>query len=153
MSELTEIYQEIILDHNKRPRNFGELPGCTCSAEGYNPLCGDELTVHLLVEDDKVVDIRFEGQGCAISKASASLMTLAVKGKTLAKVKAIIQEVCTMLTGIEEPEELEPLGDIAALSGVRRFPMRIKCATLAWHTLKAALEGKKMTTTEVDETL
>tara|TARA_B100001248_G_scaffold262395_1_gene258141 strand:+ start:84343 stop:84789 length:447 start_codon:yes stop_codon:yes gene_type:complete len=148
MSELSEIYQEIILDHNKRPRNFGELPESTCSADGHNPLCGDELTIYVIVDGDTVCDIRFEGQGCAISKASASLMTLKVKGKPLAEVKEAILEVCDMLTAQEEPADLDALGDLAALSGVRQFPMRIKCATLAWHTLKAALEGNTKTTTE-----
>jgi nitrogen fixation NifU-like protein len=147
MSDLADLYQEIILDHNKRPRNFRDMPACTCSAEGNNPLCGDEVKVFVQLAEDKLADVSFLGQGCAISKASASLMTAKAKGRSEAEVRALSSEVRAMLLG---PEQELPagLGDIAALSGVRRFPARIKCAMLPWHALEAALEGKSTVTTE-----
>jgi nitrogen fixation NifU-like protein len=144
MDDLTELYQEIILEHNKHPRNTGVLENPTCSAEGYNPLCGDEVTVYVNIEDNKLIDICFTCQGCAISKASASLMTLALKHKSLNEAKSAVKQLCNLLTNPEEPtaEQLEQLGDLAALSGVRRFYARIKCATLVWHTLEDALKNK-----------
>lgn len=136
-----ELYQEIILEHNKRPQNFRCLEHPTHSAEGDNPLCGDEITVFLEIQEGIVQDVGFQGQGCAISKASASLMTQAIKHKSLNDVKNLVQTICTMLTQECEPSTntLDQLGDIAALSGVRKFHARIKCASLAWHTLEAAI--------------
>jgi nitrogen fixation NifU-like protein len=147
MSELADLYQEIILDHNKRPRNFREMPECTCSAEGQNPLCGDEVKVFVRLDDDKLADVSFRGEGCAISKASASLMTVKAKGRTSEAARALSSDVRSMLLG---PEQTPPadLGDIAALSGVRKFPARIKCAMLPWHALEAALDGQSTATTE-----
>lgn len=139
MSDLRDLYQEVILDHNRRPRNFGALEPHTHAADGYNPLCGDKLKLHLRVEGDRIADIAFEGSGCAISKASASLMTEAVKGKSLDDAAAISEKVRGMLTGTGDPVDEDAMGALAALSGVREFPVRIKCATLSWHTLKAAL--------------
>jgi nitrogen fixation protein NifU and related proteins len=142
MSDLRELYQEVILDHNKRPRNFQKLEGANRTAEGYNPLCGDQITVYLSVEDDVIKDISFQGSGCAISKASASLMTTSVKGKTQAEAEVLFDRVHTMLTG-ERDTTVDPheLGKLAVLSGVCEFPARVKCASLAWHTLRAALKG------------
>lgn len=144
MSDLMDLYQEIILDHNRQPRNFGSLADCNHDAEGYNPLCGDRLNVYLTVVDDVIRDIRFDGSGCAISKASASLMTEAVKGKTLAEAEVLFDGFHELLTGDpsvrgEAPAEL---GKLAVFEGVREFPVRVKCATLAWHTLHAALSGE-----------
>jgi nitrogen fixation NifU-like protein len=147
MSELTDLYQEIILDHNKRPRNFRELPDCTCQADGVNPLCGDEVAVFVKLEDGKLADVAFQGQGCAISKASASMMTGKTRGKTETEARAMSAQVRDMLLG-PETEPPRELGDLAALSGVRKFPARIKCAMLPWHTLESALDGQSMTSTE-----
>ncbi|MEM7145146.1 MAG: Fe-S cluster assembly sulfur transfer protein SufU [Verrucomicrobiota bacterium] len=150
MEELAELYQEIILSHNKRPRNAGELDEYTGQAEGYNPLCGDHFTIYVKEGDEGLIDeVRFSGDGCAISTASASMMTEAVKGKTRAEVEARIAEVAEMLTSKEEPVfDLETMGELGVLAGVRRFPARIKCATLAWHALAAALKGGETVTTE-----
>ncbi|MEM8954940.1 MAG: Fe-S cluster assembly sulfur transfer protein SufU [Verrucomicrobiota bacterium] len=149
MDDLAELYQEIILSHNKRPRNAGELETYTGQAEGYNPLCGDHFTVFVKEKDGRIEDIRFHGDGCAISTASASMMTEAVKGKAREDVEARIEEVAEMLTSKEEPElDLDRLGEVGVLLGVRRFPARIKCATLAWHALAAALEGGNRVSTE-----
>jgi nitrogen fixation NifU-like protein len=140
MSELSELYQELILDHNRRPRNFGTLPDANRSAEGYNPLCGDRLKVFVKLEGDRIAGISFEGSGCAISKASASLMTDAVKGQTVGDAHALFDRVHTMLTlPLDRAVDESGIGKLAVLSGVREFPVRIKCASLAWHTLKAAL--------------
>jgi nitrogen fixation NifU-like protein len=140
MSDLRELYQEVILDHNKQPRNFHKLEGATRTVEGYNPLCGDQLTVYVRLEDDVIKDISFYGSGCAISKASASLMTASVKGKTRDEAEALFANVHSMLTGTQEATaDPEALGKLAVLSGVREFPARVKCASLAWHTLHAAL--------------
>ena len=147
MSDLTDLYQEIILDHNKRPRNYREIPGCTCAAEGHNPLCGDEVKVFVQVRDGKLSDVAFQGQGCAISRASASMMTGKTKGRGTDEARALSSQVRAMLLGAEA-EPPQELGDLAALSGVRRFPARVKCALLPWHTLEAALEGKNAATTE-----
>lgn len=140
MNELQDLYQEILLDHYKRPRNFGPLPGADGDAEGHNPLCGDRVHVHVKLDGDRLDEIRFEGSGCAISTASASMMTEAVRGKTRAEAEALYERFHDVVTGAAAGDD-EALGELAALSGVREFPMRVKCATLAWHTLRAALEG------------
>lgn len=140
MSDLSDLYQEVILDHNRRPRNYGPLAGATREARGHNPLCGDRLTVFLKLSGDAIEDIRFEGSGCAISKASASLMTEAVKGRTVAEALGIFQRFQAMITAsIDQPAGDESLGKLTVLAGVREFPVRIKCASLSWHTLKAAM--------------
>ena len=150
MTDLRELYQEVILDHTRHPRNFGELEGSSCTAEGYNPLCGDRLTVYLVLEDGVVKDVRFQGNGCAISTASASLMTQAVKGKPTEEVVALFERFRDVITTpADEDVDLGEIGKLAALAGVREFPLRIKCASLAWHTLKSALEGnQEVATTE-----
>ena len=149
MSELSELYQQVILDHNKKPRNFHKLETANRTAEGYNPLCGDQLNIYLEVEGDQVKDISFEGTGCAIFKASASMMTQAVKGKTKAESEQLFQEFHRLLTDetIEETEESH-LGKLTIFTGVREYPVRVKCATLSWHTMRAALEGEEKATTE-----
>jgi nitrogen fixation NifU-like protein len=145
MSDLRELYQEVILDHNKRPRNFGPLPEANRHAEGVNPLCGDHLTVQVDVEGGVIKAVAFEGAGCAISRASASLMTDAVKGKPVEEAERMFEEFHKMVTtGVEEGVE-ESLGKLAVFCGVREFPARVKCASLAWHTLHAALEAKGAT--------
>ena len=143
MSDLRELYQEVLLDHYRRPRNFGPLPGANRSAEGHNPLCGDQVKVHLELEGDRVARVHFEGSGCAISTASASLMTEAVAGKTIAETEQLFHRFHDMLTGdpSQEPAEDPDLGKLAVFAGVREYPVRVKCATLAWHTLRSALEG------------
>jgi nitrogen fixation NifU-like protein len=144
MEDLRELYQTVILDHNKAPRNFGPLEGANCEADGHNPICGDKLTVYLrLDEAGRIEDVRFQGQGCAISTASASLMTEYVKGKTLPEIEQAFESFHELVTG--PPSEPTPasvrdgLGKLAVFAGVREFPMRVKCATLSWHTLNAAL--------------
>jgi nitrogen fixation NifU-like protein len=142
MSDLRELYQEVILDHSKRPRNFHALPDANRKAEGYNPLCGDRETVYLELEGDVVKDVAFEGAGCAISTASASMMTESVKGKTRAEADALFERFHGLITGVLPQAPGSPaLGKLEVFSGVREFPIRVKCATLPWHTLKAALEG------------
>ena len=146
--ELKELYRDVILDHNRRPRNFGRIEPCETCAEGHNPLCGDRLTVYVRVKDDRIEDIRFEGKGCAISTASASLMTEAVKGKDKATVNALYGRIHSLLTQQDAVPDAS-LGKLAALSGVREFPARVKCASLCWHTLNAALErGEATVSTE-----
>jgi nitrogen fixation NifU-like protein len=140
VSELTELYQSVILDHNRRPRNFGELPDANRTADGKNPLCGDQLTVRLRVDGDTIADVRFVGSGCAISKASASLMTAAVKGRSRADVDALFERFHRLVLGQPGTDDQPPLGQLVVFSGVSRFPVRVKCASLAWHTLRAALE-------------
>jgi len=141
MSDLRELYQTVILDHNRSPRNFGPLPQANRSADGYNPLCGDRIRVMLDVEDDVVQDLRFEGSGCAISTASASLMTQAVKGKSLSDVLKLFDGFHEMVTADATNDvDASHLGKLAVFAGVREFPMRVKCATLAWHTLKNAID-------------
>jgi nitrogen fixation NifU-like protein len=135
--QLTELYREVILDHNKRPRNFGRLDPHDAEAKGHNPLCGDRLTITVRRAGDQLEDLRFEGNGCAISMASASMMTEAVKGRSRAEIEALFQRVHALLT--EQEASSEGLGKLAALSGVREFPARVKCASLCWHTLNAAL--------------
>ena len=137
--DLQDLYRDVILDHNKRPRNFGSLDTASAHAEGHNPLCGDRLTVSLRMEGERIEDIRFEGKGCAISTASASLMTEAVKGKDRAAARALFERVHALLTAPQAAAAAD-LGKLAALSGVREFPARVKCASLCWHTLNAALE-------------
>ncbi len=140
--ELRELYQTMILDHNKNPRNFGHLDSHTAQAEGHNPLCGDELTVELVVEGDRVVDVAFAGSGCAISTASASLMTEFVKGKTVKEVEEGFERFHDLVTAApSEDVDAPELGKLAVFSGVREFPMRVKCATLCWHTLRSAIAG------------
>jgi len=144
MSDLRELYQEVILDHNKRPRNFGTLEAPDRAAEGNNPLCGDRLRVCLDLQEDRIAEVRFEGSGCAISTASASLMTEIVRGKTLREVEDLFTGFHDLLTG--DPSvagEAGPeLGKLAVFSGVREYPIRVKCATLPWHTLRAALQNQ-----------
>ena len=141
MSELRELYQEMILDHGKHPRNFRFPENANREADGYNPLCGDKLTLKLVVENDRIVDVGFQGAGCAISTASASTMTEVIKGKTLGEVDALFHGFHELVTGKLGPDP-ETLGKLAVFGGVSDFPMRVKCATLAWHTLRAALAGK-----------
>jgi nitrogen fixation NifU-like protein len=141
MSELRELYQQVILDHNRKPRNFRPMPDASHTAAGENPLCGDRIALALRVEGGVVVDAAFQGAGCAISRASASMMTAAVIGKPAAEVDALFRRVHAMLTGGEGAGAGEGLGKLAVFAGVREFPSRIKCATLAWHTLQAALGG------------
>ncbi len=149
MSELSELYQQVILDHNKKPRNFRELESANRVAEGHNPLCGDQLTVYMRMEDAAVAEVSFVGTGCAISKASASMMTQAVKGKTREEARELFEEFHRMVTG-ELDEESEPnrLGRLKIFAGVRDYPARVKCASLSWHTMRAALEGEEVATTE-----
>jgi nitrogen fixation NifU-like protein len=147
MSDLSDLYQEVILDHNKRPRNFRVLDDATHVAEGYNPLCGDRLSLYLRIEDDVVADVGFQGSGCAISKASASLMTDALKGRGLAEARDLFERFHRMVTAPTDVD-VEDLGKLSALAGVREFPVRVKCASLAWHTFKAALVRKQTATTE-----
>jgi nitrogen fixation NifU-like protein len=149
MSELSELYQQVILDHNKKPRNFRKLDTANHSAEGFNPLCGDQLTVYLDLEDDAVKEISFEGSGCAISKAAASMMTQAVKGKSKHDAEQLFNEFHRMVTG-ELDEETTPnkLGNLKIFSGVREFPVRVKCASLPWHTMHAALNNESLASTE-----
>jgi nitrogen fixation protein NifU and related proteins len=143
MSELRDLYQEVILDHYKRPRNFGPLEGADHKAEGHNPLCGDRVTIYLVIEGDVIRNISFQGAGCAISTASASLMTEMLKGKTLAEVETLFGEFHAMLTGDPSQPADPAQGKLAVFSGVREFPARVKCATLSWHTLQAALKEQK----------
>ncbi len=142
MSDLSELYQEIIFDHNKKPRNYKKLEEANHTAQGYNPLCGDQVTVYLNLDGDVIRDISFQGSGCAISKASASMMTDSLKGKTRAEAQALFNRVHKMLTGeVDTKFDLDELGELTAFSGVCNFPNRVKCASLAWHTMSAALEG------------
>lgn len=141
MSDLRELYQELILDHSKKPRNFVKLEDANRTAEGYNPLCGDIVTVYLQLEDDVIRKIGFQGSGCAISKASASMMTDGVKGKTKDEAQVLFERFHALVTG-DGPSDPSDLGKLAVFSGVKEFPVRVKCATLAWHTMRAALDGK-----------
>ena len=149
MSELSELYQQVILDHNKKPRNFHKLETANRTAEGYNPLCGDQLNIYLQLENEAVKDISFEGSGCAIFKASASMMTQAVKGKSKQEAETLFNEFHRMATG-ELDAETEPnnLGKLTIFAGVRDFPARVKCATLSWHTMHAALNEQQQASTE-----
>ena len=147
MSDLTDLYQEVILDHNRRPRNFHALADASHGAEGYNPLCGDRLTLYVKVNGDTIEDVSFQGAGCAISKASASLMTDAVKGRTTGEAQALFERFHRMVTTPPD-QPVEDMGKLSSLAGVREFPVRVKCASLAWHTLKAAFDNKRRTSTE-----
>jgi nitrogen fixation NifU-like protein len=149
VSDLTELYQDMILDHNKRPRNFGRLAAANRSASGDNPLCGDRIDLELEIQDGRIEDIAFTGAGCAISTASASLMTEAVKGRPLAEAEALAERFRALMRG-DQPAG-EELGGLAALTGVRTYPMRVKCATLPWHTLRSALAGADTTVTTETE--
>lgn len=142
MIDLRELYQDVIIDHNKNPRNFGRPETCDHEAKGNNPLCGDKVTVYVTVAGDVIENVQFEGRGCAISVASASMMTELVKGKPLAEARAIFEEFRDVVTRKKDvaPDDLERLDKLAALTGVREFPMRVKCATLPWHTMTAALD-------------
>jgi len=142
MSDLSELYQEVILDHNRRPRNFRVVEDASRMQEGYNPLCGDRLTLYVRLDGDRIADVSFQGTGCAISKASASLMTEALKGKAVAEARQLFERFHEMVTS--SPDEAAPdLGKLSVFAGVREFPTRIKCASLAWHTLKAAVAGEQ----------
>jgi nitrogen fixation NifU-like protein len=143
MADLRDLYQEVILEHSKAPRNYRELAGANQHAEGYNPLCGDHFTVYLNVDGDSIRDITFQGSGCAISKASASMMTQALKGKSKAEAQRLFESFHKLVTTGEANGDRPELGKLAVFSGVSEFPVRVKCATLAWHTLQAALEGKQ----------
>lgn len=149
MSNLKDLYQEIILDHNKNPRNYGKMNDCTHKAEGYNPMCGDHYSIYLKIENGLIVDVRFEGAGCAISKSSASMMTANLKGKSIKEAKKMFNEFQNMMTSdkpcLKVPEEI---CSIEPLQGVREFPTRIKCATLIWHTMNNALNGEDKSSTE-----
>ena len=147
MSDLNDLYQEVILDHNKRPRNFRTIEGASHQAEGHNPLCGDRLSLYLTVDDGRIADVAFVGSGCAISKASASLMTDAVKGQPLTEVLDMFERFHRMVTTPPD-QTVENLGKLSVLAGVREFPVRVKCASLAWHTLKAALDRETTVSTE-----
>ena len=149
MSDLRDLYQEVILDHNKHPRNFGELEGADRHADGYNALCGDRLAVYLNLDGDRITEVAFLGSGCAISKASASLMTDAVKGKTLPEARRLFEEFLALLTDAAAALDERRLGKLAVFAGVRDYPTRVKCASLAWHTLRAAVDDRhEVVTTE-----
>ena len=140
MSDIRELYQEVIIDHGRHPRNFGELPSCNHSKEGFNPLCGDKITVYLDIQDGVVKDVKFSGSGCAISTASASLMTQAIKGKALTEIEYLFGQFHDLLLKEGDGEGLDKL---TVLTGVKAYPARVKCATLAWHTLMAAIKNDK----------
>ncbi len=142
MADLRDLYQEVILEHSKAPRNYRELPSANHKAEGFNPLCGDRFTLYLDLDGDTIRDIGFQGSGCAISKASASMMTQSVKGKSKQEAEKLFSEFHKLVTGQANGNHAD-VGKLAAFSGVSEFPVRVKCATLAWHTLHAALEGKQ----------
>jgi nitrogen fixation protein NifU and related proteins len=147
MADLRGLYQEVILDHSKKPRNYRVLEGADHHAEGYNPLCGDRVTVYLKIEDGRISDVSFQGSGCAISTSSASLLTETLKGKTLDEADALFEKFRALVTGESNGKMAgdTPLGKLAVFSGVAEFPMRVKCATLAWHTLRSALKGEEKT--------
>lgn len=144
MFDLKDLYQEVIIDHNRSPRNFGKLEDATQVAEGYNPLCGDKLNLYLKTEDNVITDVSFDGSGCAISVASASLMTDTLKGKTIEQAEQLFQNFHNLIIEEEDPdlEQMQALGKLAALAGVKEYPARVKCATLCWHTLHSALQGE-----------
>jgi nitrogen fixation NifU-like protein len=149
MSELSDLYQEVILDHNKRPRNFRVIESPSHHAEGYNPLCGDRLDLFVTLDGDRIADVAFQGSGCAISKASASLMTDALKGHTVSEARDLFERFHRMVTTPPDVP-VEDLGKLSVFAGVREFPVRVKCASLAWHTLKAALDREDNVTTELN---
>jgi nitrogen fixation protein NifU and related proteins len=137
--DLKDLYRDIIVDHNRNPRNFGKLAPADAQADGHNPLCGDRLTLYVKLDGERIADAKFEGSGCAISVASASLLTEAVRGKSKSEVHSLFEDVHTLLTKHDAQVDTQRLGKLAALSGVREFPARVKCASLCWHTLNAAL--------------
>jgi len=145
MFDLRDLYQEVIVDHNRNPRNFGNMDDADRTAEGFNPLCGDRLNLYLKLDGDRIADVRFDGGGCAISVASASLMTDAMKGKTLAEAEQLFSDFHRLITGDQSAglDQAERLGKLTALLGVKAYPTRVKCATLCWHTLRSALEGRE----------
>ena len=149
-SELRDLYQQVILDHNKSPRNFRKIDNATKTKEGYNPLCGDRINIYLILEDNVVKDISFQGSGCAISKASASLMSSIIKGKTIKEAEELFNKFHNLITGkLNDDVDLDELGKLAVFAGVREFPVRVKCASLAWHTMMSAVkedENKTVTT-------
>ena len=147
MSDLRELYQEMILDHQRKPRNFREIEDANGRADGYNPLCGDKVTVFVQVRDSVVHDVAFQGSGCAISTASASLMTQSLKGKTEAEARALFASFHALVTGADMPEDGPDLGKLEVFGGVQAYPMRVKCATLAWHTVRAALDEENQPVT------
>jgi len=152
MSELNELYQQVILDHNKSPKNFRKIENATKEIEGYNPLCGDHIMLYLLMDGDVIKDISFTGSGCAISKASTSMMTAAMKGKTIEEAEKLFENFHAMVSGDDNDVDKNALGSLKVFEGVKEFPARVKCAILAWHTLHAALEGQEeMVSTEGDE--
>ena len=146
--DLKDLYRDVIVDHNRNPRNFRAMPDADRKAEGFNPLCGDRLTLYLRLEDDRVADVSFDGSGCAISVASASLLTESVKGRTVADAEELFETMHALLTKQDVAVDLPTLGKLGALSGVREFPARVKCASLCWHTLDAALHQQPTVTTE-----
>ena len=149
MSDLRDLYQEVILDHNRHPRNFGELDGADRHADGDNPLCGDRLAVYVNLDGETISDVSFLGSGCAISKASASLMTDAVKGRTLGEARRLSEQFLALVTDDDAAVDAALVGKLAVLAGVRDYPTRVKCASLAWHTLRAAVEDRhEVVTTE-----
>lgn len=149
MSDLSELYQEMILDHNRSPRNFRQMEDATATAKGHNPLCGDNVTIYVKLEGDRIVDVSFEGSGCAISKASASMMTAELKGKNREEAERLFERVHDMLTREAGSfVDIEGLGKLAVLSGVCEFPARVKCASLPWHTVHAALGSREVVSTE-----
>ncbi len=149
MSGLSDLYQEILLEHNSKPRNFRKVDDASTTAEGYNPLCGDQITLYLKVVDDVVEDVGFQGVGCAISRASASMMTQSIKGKSLDEATGIFDAFHSMIIHPDEEPDYDALGDLETLAGVNEYPTRIKCAILAWHTMRSALQdGGNMVTTE-----
>jgi len=145
--DLNDLYRDVIVDHNRSPRNFRKIEGATRTAEGYNPLCGDKLTLYLKLDGDRISDVAFQGSGCAISVASASLMTEALRGKTREEAETIYRKFHGMVTGHDDDEDSE-LGKLSVLAGVRQYPSRVKCASLCWHTVNAALHGEDHATTE-----
>ena len=147
MSGLSDLYQEILLEHNSKPRNFRKVEDPSATAEGYNPLCGDQITLYLKVVDDTVEDVGFQGVGCAISRASASMMTQSIKGRSLDEAQGIFEAFHSMITHPLEEPDYDTLGDLETLSGVNEYPTRIKCAILAWHTMRSALSGEWETVT------
>lgn len=150
MENLRDLYQQVILDHNKDPKNFGSLTHCTHQAEGKNPVCGDHYTVEIELEDMHINDIRYQGTGCAISKSSGSLMTSALKGKTSEEAHMLFSQFIALITSsLDTPVDKETLGKLTVFAGVREFPARIKCASLVWHAMKAALDSRKDVSTEV----
>lgn len=149
MSELDELYQEIVMDHNRKPRNFRRLDGANHTADGFNPFCGDEVKLFLIIEDETVKDVSFQGSGCAISRASVSMMTDAIKGKTVEETEQLFDLFQGLLiSGEGETIDTSSLGDLEVLAGVSEFPTRVKCATLSWHTLRGAIRGEERISTE-----